>query len=47
MPDVQRRPGAVVADISGHRPLRGERVQRLRVGALVDEAALLKGAQEV
>ena len=44
---MQRRRRAVVADIGGEAALRGERVEPLRVGALMDEAALLEDAQEV
>ena len=39
--DMQRRRGAVIADIGGGFALDGERVQPLEIGALVDEAAFL------
>ena len=39
--------GAVVADIGGEAAFGGERIQRFRVGALMDEAALVERAQEV
>ena len=47
MPNVKRRAGAVVANIGNNRPFLGKGVERLRIGALVDEAALLKRVQEV
>ena len=39
--DMQRRRGAVVADIGGGLALGRERVQALEIGTLVDEAAFL------
>jgi hypothetical protein len=39
---MQRRRGAVIADIADSLVLRGQRVQALKVGDLVDEAALLR-----
>jgi hypothetical protein len=39
--DMQRRGGAVVADIGGGLALGGKRVQPLEIGALVDEATFL------
>ena len=38
---MQRRRGAVIADIGGGLALGGKRVQPLEIGALVDEAAFL------
>ena len=39
---MQRRRGAIVADIGDRLALGGERVQPLEIGALVDEAAFLQ-----
>ena len=45
--DVQAVGGAVEADIGAQAPLRGQRVQRRLVGALMDEAALRQHAHEI
>jgi hypothetical protein len=37
----------VIADIGGDRPILRSGVQSLRIGDLVDEAALVEHAQEV
>ena len=47
MPDVQRRGGAVVADVCHHLALGGERVQAREIRALVDEAALVENVEEI
>ena len=47
LPDMQRRAGAVVADIGRDRSLAEKRVKTLRVGALMNEAALMESAEEV
>ena len=39
---MQRRRGAVEADIGGQLALRRQRVQPVDIGALMDEAALLQ-----
>ena len=44
---MQRRRGAVVADIGGGLALGGERVQALEIGALMDEAALLQHIEKI
>ena len=44
---MQRRRGAVVADIGGGLALGGERVEALEIGALVDEAAFLQHVQKI
>ena len=44
---MQRRRGAVIADIGGRLALRGQRVQALEIGALVDEAAFLQDIQKI
>ena len=46
-PDVQRVGGRVEADIARDSTGRGRGVQRSEVGALVEEAALDDGAQEL
>ena len=45
--DVQRGRGAVEADIGDELALGGQRIQRLRVGNLMDEAALLQHIQKI
>ncbi len=44
---MQRRRGAVVANIGGGLALRGQRVEAREIGALVDEAAILQSVQEI
>ena len=39
--------GAVEADVGADAPLRGQRIQRRIVGALVDVAALVEHAHEI
>ena len=39
--DMQRRRRAIVADIGDRLALRGERVEAVEIGTLVDESALL------
>ena len=45
--DVQRRRRAVVADIGGRLASRGERVEAVDIGTLVDEAAFLQNIQKI
>ena len=44
---MQRRRGAVVADVTDDILLRGERIEARHVGNLVDVAALGQNAQEI
>ena len=44
---MQRRRGAVIADIGGRLALGGQRVEALEIGALVDEATFLQNVQKI
>ncbi len=44
---MQRRRGAVVADIGRRLALRGQRVEAIEIGTLVDEAAFLQNIQKI
>ena len=44
---MERLGGGVEADIAWHDLARGERVQALGIGDLVDTAALVEQAQEI
>ena len=47
MADMERRPGAVVADIGDDGRLERQRIEPLGVGALMDKSALEEDAHEV
>jgi hypothetical protein len=47
VPNVQRRSGAVIADVTDDLLLRGERIKARHVRNLVDVAALGQNAQEI
>jgi hypothetical protein len=44
---MEGRSGAVVPDISGRLALRGQRVEALEIGRLVDETTLLQHVEEI
>ena len=44
---MQAGGGTIVSDVGSHGAVRGERIQRIKIGRLMEVAAALYGAQKV